>query len=190
MRRILPIIAAALIAPAAFGGGEQRDSVAIADSVTGALPLSAFPGLVAPSDSITPVVMQTKSPGVAMALSAVLPGAGQAYNESYWKVPIALGLGAYFVSQWLHYNRLTSDARGQFEESVRNDPPGDPNLLRLREFYKDQRDTYTWYFLIFYLVNIGDAYVDAALFDFTVSDDLSLRVLPLPAGGVAIRLTF
>ena len=37
-----------------------------------------------------------KSPTTAVLLSAVLPGAGQFYNESYWKIPIIGGLVGYF----------------------------------------------------------------------------------------------
>ncbi len=47
---------------------------------------------------------RTKSPGLAMLLSAALPGAGQFYNESYWKVPVVAGLGIYFVAEWISCN--------------------------------------------------------------------------------------
>src|SRR5690606_21330513 len=45
-------------------------------------------------------VRQVKDPKVATILSAILPGAGQAYNEKVWKVPIIYGgiiTTAYFV---------------------------------------------------------------------------------------------
>ena len=113
-----------------------------------------------------------------MLFSGILPGAGQVYNESYWKVPVVAGFGIYFASQWLHFNRLTVEARDKYQASLATLPGGDQLQLRLREFYKDQRDTYTWYFLILYLVNVADAYVDASLYDFNVGDDLSIRVLP------------
>jgi Family of unknown function (DUF5683) len=114
----------------------------------------------------------TKSTGVAMLLSAALPGAGQVYNESYWKVPIIAGFGVYFVSQWIQNNRQANDYRDRYAQS------GDARDLTVRDFYKNQRDTFTWYFVILYLLNIADAYVDASLYDFSVSDDLSIRFLP------------
>lgn len=132
----------------------------------------------------------TKSPGLAMLLSAVVPGAGQVYNESYWKAPIALGFGLYFTSQWLHYNRLTRDARERYQESLVTIPGGDGLQLRLREFYKDQRDTFAWYFFILYMINVADAYVDASLYDFNIGDDLSLRFMPDPQGRFGLQLRF
>lgn len=131
-----------------------------------------------------------KSPGLALLASAVLPGAGQVYNESYWKVPVILGFGGYFLSQWLHYNRLASEARDRYRASLLVTPGGDASQELLREFYKEERDTYTWYMLILYLLNAADAYVDAALFDFDVGDDLSLRLAPGREGRVTLTLEF
>lgn len=119
----------------------------------------------------------TKSPGLALLFSAVLPGAGQFYNESYWKVPILLGFGYYLASQWLDNNDSTKHYRDLFARSV-----AEGNEItryqQLREFYKDQRDTFSWYIFIYYIVNLVDAYVDASLYDFNVGDDLSIRVVP------------
>ena len=39
-----------------------------------------------------------KSTTVALLASLVLPGAGQIYNGSYWKVPVIWGVGYYFIS--------------------------------------------------------------------------------------------
>jgi hypothetical protein len=43
-----------------------------------------------------------------------------------------------------------------------------------------------------YLANLADAYVDAALYDFNVSEDLTIRVIPegsfLPTANAALRL--
>jgi hypothetical protein len=129
----------------------------------------------------------TKSPGLAMLFSAVMPGAGQLYNESYWKVPVVLGLGGYFIYQFVHNNRIYNQYQDQYSESLVSNPSGDPNLLRLRDFYHDERDRFGWYFLILYALNILDAYVDASLYEFDVSGNLSLRVMPdgpLPASPV------
>ncbi len=133
--------------------------------------------------------VRTKSPTTAMLLSGVCPGAGQVYNGSYWKTPIILGLGIYFVSEWLNNNRRADDYRQQFDLSVQTLPPyGNTRLRDLREFYKDQRDSFTWYFFILYVLNIVDAYVDASLYGFDVSPTLSLR--GLPAHGLTLRFTW
>lgn len=141
----------------------------------------------------TPAPVESKSPGTALLLSALLPGAGQVYNESYWKVPIVLGGGLWIASEWLHYDRLVDEYRDRYEASITpDDPDGDPTLLSYREFYKDQRDEWALYGLLLYVVNLVDAYVDASLFDFTVSDDLALRVAPAlgsTPGSVGLGLT-
>jgi hypothetical protein len=151
------------------------------------LPLVDSSVVVGAQDTAHLVVPPGKSPGLAMLFSAVLPGAGQAYNESYWKVPIVLGLGMYFVSEWLDNNRRTVDYRDKYAASLQTSG-GDERSLRLREFYKNQRDSFAWYFLILYFVNIADAYVDASLSGFDVSPTLGHR--DFPAAGLALRFTW
>lgn len=172
------------------GGFTRADSVRVAGRADSA-------GRAA--DTVRRVERPRKSPGLAMLCSAVIPGAGQFYNQSYWKVPVVLGLGVYFASTWLDQNRRTEDFRKKYAASLLADPPNlfqSDTYLREREFYKEQRDTFAWYFVILYLLNIADAYVDASLFDFDVGGDLSLRLLPgaggpvSPVPGVTIRIGF
>jgi hypothetical protein len=143
----------------------------------------------ASSDTLRHILYPKKSPGMAMLFSAILPGAGQFYNHSYWKVPIVLGFGLYFVSSWLDNNRRYEDYAEKYRLSVVANTYGDPVILNVREFYKSQRDSFTWYFFLLYLINIADAYVDASLYDFNVGGDLSVRVLP-PVTGPAVGLRF
>lgn len=131
---------------------------------------------------------QTKSTSTAMLLSAILPGAGQLYNESYWKVPVVVALGGYFLVEFLDNNKLYVEYRDQYEESLETTPGGDTKLLTYREFYRDQRDTFAWYFIILYAVNILDAYVDASLFDFDVGGDLAGAAHGPPAPGASLTL--
>jgi hypothetical protein len=148
------------------------------------------------ADSIHHAYRPRKSPGLAMLCSAIVPGAGQFYNQSYWKVPVVLGLGLYFASTWLDQNRRTEIYREKYAAGLASNDPSSDLYLRERDFYKEQRDTFAWYFVILYFVNIADAYVDASLFDFDVGGDLSLRVLPGsgtplgPVPGVTLRLSF
>ncbi len=138
-------------------------------------------------DSLNAIPFKGKSPGTAMLLSAVIPGAGQFYNESYWKVPIVTGLAIYFVSEWLTNNRRYISARNDASTYLRaNNGTSDVTYaykLSLREFYNDQRDSFAWYYLILYVVNLADAYVDASLFGFDVGGSLALR------GAMQPRLT-
>ncbi len=159
------------------------------------------------TDTLRHPALPRKSPGLAMLLSAVVPGAGQFYNQSYWKVPVVFGLGLYFASTWLDQNRRVQIYRQKYAADLAVPLPTDVfaslvaqgqrnDDLNEREFYKDQRDTFAWYFVILYFVNVADAYVDASLFDFDVGGDLSLRVLPGAAGplnpvpGVTVRIGF
>jgi len=113
-----------------------------------------------------------KSPAIAVLLSAVLPGAGQFYNQSYWKVPIITGLAVYFGYGYIDNNNKYKDYRDQYDATVTPENPlGDQNLKSLREFYRNQRNDFAWYFFIVYFVNLLDAYVDAHLFDFDVKEE-------------------
>jgi hypothetical protein len=191
------MVALFLLAPSLFAQGHQ-DSTAV-DAVTrpADVPVvlssdtSAPAGIVAAHVDTVARYHPTKSAGLAMLMSAVVPGSGQFYNESYWKVPIVVGLGGYFVYQWLHFNNVYRDYRSRYANSLQSDPPsGNPNYQSLREFYRDERDTFTWYFFILYLVNVADAYVDASLYDFTVSDNLSIRFMPMEGTRVGLRVSF
>ena len=93
-----------------------------------------------------------KSPLKAVLFSAVLPGAGQFYNESYWKIPVIWGIGGYFIYEMVRSNNKFLD-------------------------YRDQRDQFILYFGIVYLINVFDAYVDAHLYDFDVSDKVKVGLL-------------
>jgi hypothetical protein len=116
-----------------------------------------------------------KSPWRAVLLSAILPGLGQIYNESYWKLPIVAivggSLGYFFFynnSKYLDYRDLYANSQTPYN------PYGDDRYKRLRESYRDARDQNLLYFAMFYLVNLADAYVDAHLYDFNVSSKIKL----------------
>ncbi len=119
-----------------------------------------------------------KKPWKAVLYSAILPGAGQFYNESYWKIPVIGVLGGYFVYELVRNNNKYIQYKTEFANSQsQQDPSGDPQLQSLREFYRDQRDNFIIYSMILYVVNLIDAYVDAQLYDFDVSDKIKLGLL-------------
>lgn len=118
-------------------------------------------------------ILPPKSTTIAMFGSMVLPGAGQMYNESYWKTPVVWGLGYYFYSVYRRQDDLYRTYRFQYDTSITSaQPGGDTDLRNLRDFYKNQRNEFGWYLAITYIVNVVDAYVDAALFNFEVSPNL------------------
>ena len=125
----------------------------------------------------TSSVRELKSPGKATLLSALLPGLGQIYTKSYWKLPIIWSLGGYYIHEWIKNNNRYRDFRDQYLRSIiPSEPQGDLQVKNLRDFYRNQRDSFAWYFGILYLANIVDAYVSASLYEFDVSDDLSVKV--------------
>lgn len=109
-----------------------------------------------------------KSPLGAVLRSIVLPGLGQIYNESYWKVPIIWGLTSWFVYNWIQNNNYYIDYKNLYIQSV-NEGRENSNYKTFREFYKDQRDLFAIYLGLTYFLNLVDAYVDAQLFDFDVN---------------------
>jgi hypothetical protein len=129
-------------------------------------------------------MLPPKSTTIAMVGSMLLPGAGQIYNESYWKAPVVWGFGYYFYSVYRRQDALYKENRTLYEFSLTAldtaSSPGITDLLTddvktykgLRDFYKNQRNEFGWYLAITYILNIVDAYVDAALFNFEVSPNL------------------
>jgi len=141
------------------------------------------------------------SPKKATIYSAVLPGLGQGYNKKYWKIPIiyaGFGTIGYFIG-WnngfyktykLAYSDLTDgdpntnsyldlDAAKYYDL----DDPTDFNnfksgLSKQAEYYHRNRDLLIICFAGFYGLNIIDASVDAHLFDFDISEDLTMNWQP------------
>jgi hypothetical protein len=112
-----------------------------------------------------------KKPWLAVLFS-IIPGGGQFYNESYWKVPILFGLSAYFGYSYYDQDKKYRDYRDRYSTTqTQQFPDGDLNLKSLREFYRNQRDDFLWYFIIVDFINLVDAYVDAHLFDFDVKEE-------------------
>jgi len=116
------------------------------------------------------VFVSTKSPWGAVLRSALLPGLGQIYNESYWKAPIIWGVAAWFVYAWNFNNDKYWEYHSLFQENIT-----DIRYKGVRDFYRDQRDLFAIYLGLTYFLNLVDAYVDAHLFDFTVTEDFFTR---------------
>jgi hypothetical protein len=134
-----------------------------------ALFVTVNPGLTAQQDTSpgteNEVFVMNKSPLGAVVRSAIIPGWGQFYNESYWKIPVVWGITGFFVYNWIQYNDEYQNYRTSYAATLNE------NLRRYRNFYRDQRDLTTIYIAIAYFLNLVDAYVDAHLFDFTVEEN-------------------
>lgn len=113
-----------------------------------------------------------KSPWGAVLRSAIIPGFGQFYNESYWKIPVVWGFIGYFYYGWNYGNNSYVKYRDLYAQSITgSNPNGNLSYRTYREFYKDQRDLFAIYIGLTYFLNLVDAYVDAQLFDFNVNEN-------------------
>ncbi|MGI5820780.1 MAG: DUF5683 domain-containing protein [Bacteroidales bacterium] len=126
------------------------------------------------------------SPTVAGYLS-IIPGGGQIYNKKYWKPPIiylGMGIATYFA---VDFYKQTSYYKEEYIYRVNNDQPflhpeletqHTDNVLAMRNLYRTRMEVAIAATTIIYALNIVDAVVDAHLFYFDVSDDLSMRITP------------
>jgi hypothetical protein len=126
----------------------------------------------------------TKDPGKASLYSAILPGAGQFYNEKYWKVPVVyggFGTLAYFINRNTRYYKDLKQAlidypdhdMKYFDNGLTED-----QITRGKDIYKRYRDLSYILTGAFYILQIIDATVDAYLFDWDVGEDISFRLEP------------
>ena len=138
------------------------------------------------------VMIRQKSALTAVLLSAVIPGGGQIYNGSYWKVPIIYGLEAFFVSQWISNNKSYQSLQTQWENSLKANASSD-TLAQLqvnRDAYHDQRDSYAWYMAGVYALSVLDAYIDAELSGFDVSPSLGFAPDGSASAAILVRVKF
>lgn len=126
------------------------------------------------------------TPAKAAFYSAVLPGLGQAYNKKYWKIPLVYGaIGTslyYYITSDTKYNQYR-DAYKRRLEGFTDDEFSylDKNrLVAGQKFYQRNRDLSALCVLAFYALNIIDANVDAALLQFNVNDNLTIRPIIYP----------
>ena len=135
----------------------------------------------------------------AMWLAIVIPGAGQIYNRKYWKLPIVYGgfLGCLYAIRW--NNQMYQDYSQAYMDIMDNDPNTQSyneflhlgntitpenteryqDLFRRRkDYYRRYRDLSVFCLIAVYALSVIDAYVDASLSEFDISQDLSFKVEP------------
>jgi len=120
----------------------------------------------------------------ASILSAVVPGSGQIYNKKYWKVPIiyaSLATSVYFIYDnnnkfELYKNAYIKREQGEIDDYLNT--YNNNQLITIMDYYQRNRDVSYIITAAIYLLNIVDASVDAHLFDFDISEDLSINYQP------------
>lgn len=151
-----------------------------------------------------PASQNVKNPKKAVLLSLIVPGAGQVYNEKVWKLPLLYG-GVATAVYFLEFNNRRYQEFLIALEIVREgvEPSPFPNLnedgiIRNVNYWRRNRDAMYMVFGAIYALGAVDAFVDAHLSSFDVSDDLSLRLEPSvqptlassSAIGIAIKINF
>lgn len=143
----------------------------------------------------------------AVWLGVICPGAGQIYNKSYWKLPIVYGafMGCGYAISWTQ-NRYSNfkmaylDLYNDIQAGTVSEDPSKSYIAVIPEGYDLQRvgGASTWVktldnrqqvfrryrdysilaIVVVYALSLIDAYVDAQLFDYDISPDLSLNIEP------------
>jgi len=133
-------------------------------------------------------------------LGAVIPGYGQIKNKKYWKLPIVYGgfLGCFYAVNWNSkqymsyknaYLDITDDddttnshleiiPRGFTIESYGGQSAYTNLLKSAMDKSRYNRDLSIIVSVAYYGLTLIDAFVDAHLYDFDVSTDLSLKLRP------------
>jgi hypothetical protein len=128
------------------------------------------------------------SPRKAALFSILIPGAGQFYNKKYWKMPLAWAIGI----TPLVFVAINKKSRNEFRRNYKARVDGNPLTIVDQKYetattdgLKQARDVYQKRLEISYLATAGgylliatDAFVDAHLKTFDVSDDLTLKIAP------------
>ena len=142
-------------------------------------------------------------PMKAVWYSALCPGLGQIYNRRYWKLPIVIGgyMGLIYATSW--NGRYYTDYSNAYRDIMDSDPTTNSfiNFLpynrrndsqyieehmdwlkgvmkRKKDFYRRNRDLCIISMVGLYIVSMIDAYVDAQLYHFDITPDITMHLLP------------
>ncbi|MCO6466894.1 MAG: hypothetical protein J5I53_09790 [Bradyrhizobiaceae bacterium] len=146
--------------------------------------------LASPSDTTAPPL--TKNPTTAVLLSLALPGLGQYYTEQYWKIPLFTGTCGTTAFLFFYNNQKFNEYSRSYDAAVAEGASSTvvATLRSKKESYRDNRDLSGVIFLTAYVLAAVDSYVGAHLFDFDVSDDVSLGITPDQTSLAALHLQF
>ncbi len=180
----------------------QSDSVKIEAKKT-ILPPSSDSVVVEAIQKIVEKKEFKPNPKRAVIYSAIFPGLGQIYNRKYWKLPILYGgfVGFSYAITWNngHYQDYFEGQKAILDDDPNNDiiwhkllpyqyreNPESVDKQWFAGVLKDKKNYFRYYrdlsvilTVLWYGLGIVDAYVDAQLFEFDVSPDLSMRVEPV-----------
>ena len=137
-------------------------------------------------------------PETATWLALAIPGGGQIYNRKFWKLPIVYGgfVGCLYAYNWngqmykdyrqAYLDIMDSDPNtNSYKEFFRHGYDYEANKEYLKEVFKKRKDRYRRWrdlsifsFIGVYALSVIDAYVDAQLSNFDISEDIHLSIEP------------
>lgn len=130
------------------------------------------------TDSIIPF---SPEPARSAFLSALIPGLGQIYNQQYWNLGFVYAIGAAAIIHFNNVNTRYSFFRDIYinkkDGLVSNDTPlsnsySEEQLESVLDRWTSERDRAIALIVLAYLINVGDAFVGAHLFNFGDFDNL------------------
>ncbi|MEM6724250.1 MAG: DUF5683 domain-containing protein [Bacteroidota bacterium] len=168
------------------------------DTIPDTRPENTFPPIIQPDlqamDEAQKKKKKTKKPRTfipdpkkAVILSAIFPGNGQIYNRRYWKLPIVYG--AVGGMTYLVYTNTQEHKRFKRAFFLRTDGDettidefdgifSESDLSNLRQNARSNLElAYVGLFVAYTLTGV-EAFVDAHLQSFDISDDLSFKIKP------------
>ena len=144
------------------------------------------------------ITFRKPDPVTATWLALAIPGGGQIYNRKFWKLPIVYGgfVGCLYAYNW--NGQMYKDYRQAYLDIMDSDPntnsykdffrPGydyEANREYLKDVFKKRKDRYRRWrdlsifsFIGVYALSVIDAYVDAQLSNFDISEDIHLSIEP------------
>ncbi|WP_289664321.1 DUF5683 domain-containing protein [Flavobacterium panacagri] len=134
-------------------------------------------------DSIKSEEIDPLRPAKAAFYSAILPGLGQVYNKKYWKIPLvygAIGTSTYlYIDNQKNYNLYRDEYKSRLEGLPSKNPSlaelDESRLIRIQKGFQRNRDLSALFMVGFYILNIIDANIDAALSQFNVDENLAFK---------------
>ncbi|URM38030.1 DUF5683 domain-containing protein [Flavobacterium anhuiense] len=134
-------------------------------------------------DSLKSKTIDPLRPAKAAFYSAVLPSLGQIYNKKYWKIPLvygAIGTSTYFyIDNQKKYNLYRDEYKNRLE-GKKSDSEflarlSESQLTTAQKEYQRYKDLSALFIVGFYVLNIIDANIDAALSQFNVDERLAFK---------------
>lgn len=121
------------------------------------------------------------NPGKAALYSLILPGGGQIYNRSWWKVPIVWGLEGGLI-YWIYLNTSRLNEFQTIYIQLLNGDTSNKYGITSPDIARRERDRFlegrefAWaYFIVAHIFSVFDAFVDRHLKEFDISEDLSVQ---------------